>query len=55
VIPETVELGLKKEGKHSMSDEQKALRSGGVAIVFFTALSSVAALATAVVPFIIQN
>jgi predicted ABC-type transport system involved in lysophospholipase L1 biosynthesis ATPase subunit len=55
MIPVTGDLALKEEGKHSMSDEQKALRSGSVAIVFFTALSSMTALAAAVLPFIIQN
>jgi hypothetical protein len=54
-LPATAKLGPIKKGKRSMSDEHKALRSGGAAIVFFTAISSVTAIAAAVLPFIITN
>jgi len=36
-----------------MNINESALRSGSAAIVFFTALSSVSAIATALLPFII--
>ena len=36
-----------------MNSNQFAMRSGSAAIVFFTALSSVSAIATALLPFII--
>jgi hypothetical protein len=38
-----------------MSDQQKALRSGSAAIVFFTALSSLTALSAALLPLFINN
>ena len=37
-----------------MSDKQKVLRNGSAAIVVFTAISSATAIATAVLPFIIN-
>ena len=37
-----------------MSDEQKAFRTGSAAVVVFTALSSATAIATAMLPFIIN-
>ena len=37
-----------------MNSHDLALRSGSVAIVFFTALSSLSAIATALLPFIIH-
>jgi hypothetical protein len=39
----------------TMNSQQNAIRSGGAAIVFFTALSSVTAIATALLPFVLQH
>jgi len=38
-----------------MNNNQNSLRSGGAAIAFFTALSSVAAIATALLPFLVKH
>ena len=38
-----------------MHGEKTELRSGSAAIIFFTALSSTAAIATALLPFIVGN
>ena len=38
-----------------MNTNQNEIRSGGAAIVFFTALSTMAAIGTALLPFIVQN
>jgi len=37
-----------------MSSNEKAMRSGSAAIVFFTALSSMTALAAALLPFVLH-
>ena len=37
-----------------MNSNENALRSGSAAILFFTALSTVSALATALLPFLIH-
>jgi hypothetical protein len=37
-----------------MSNKEKALHSGSAAVVFFTTLSSVGAIATALLPFVIR-
>jgi hypothetical protein len=42
-----------KNGKCEMSANEKAMRSGSAAIVFFAALSSVSAIATALLPMLI--
>jgi hypothetical protein len=42
-------------GRPKMHGERNDLRSGGAAIIFFTALSSTAAIATALLPFIVGN
>jgi hypothetical protein len=46
------ELMLEKFGGIMMNANQNALRSGSAAIVFFTALSSISASATALLPFL---
>lgn len=38
-----------------MGSEKNELRSGGAAVILFTALSSTAAIATALLPFVIGN
>jgi hypothetical protein len=37
-----------------MNSNQNAIRSGGAAIIFFTALSSISAIATALLPFVVH-
>jgi hypothetical protein len=49
----TEELGRKMKGNGQMTSNEKALRSEAAAVVFFTALSSVTALAAAILPFFI--
>jgi len=48
------ELVPVNKGRHKMSNKEKSLQSGGAAVVFFTTLSSVGALAAALLPFVIR-
>jgi hypothetical protein len=49
------ELVQKTKGVQKMNSSENALRSGSAAIILFTALSSVSAIATALLPFVINS
>jgi hypothetical protein len=53
-IPGAGELVPKKQKGTDMTNNETALRSGSAAIIFFTALSSVSAIATALLPFLVH-
>jgi len=48
------ELVLNMKGYQKMSNHENSLRSGSLAIIFFTTLSSATAIAAALLPFIIH-
>jgi hypothetical protein len=52
ILPATAELVRIEKGFSRMNDEDQSLRSEGVAAVFFTTLSSVTAIAIALLPFV---
>jgi hypothetical protein len=53
-IPAMAELAQKKGNCTMNSSNETALRSGSAAIILFTALSSVSAIATALLPFVLH-
>jgi hypothetical protein len=54
-FPAAVELVFENRRDKQMTNRQKELLSGSAAIIFFTTLSSVTAVATALLPFALQS
>jgi hypothetical protein len=55
LLPAMMRLARIKMEKVIMSSEKNELLSGSAAVILFTALSSTAAIATALLPFVISN
>ena len=55
LFPEAESLGRIKGEVLNMNEHDDMIRSGIAAVYFFTAVSSIAAIATALLPFILQH
>jgi hypothetical protein len=54
-LPDADDLAQQTKGNCRMENDQNALRSGSVAAIFFTTVSSATAIAIALLPFVASH